>query len=409
MSNPAIESSTTEPEMASRTDMPSTGMFVVQNSTVGNVPEGCVEVYMSNVSSQYPDDLVSQKAYLTLSAIFSGVVVPVFFLIGFSTNFVNMIVFYKHGLRERFNLCVFVLAFTDTIHMCGIFLTYVQSPNSLIVKALTSPETTTLGPVMRAVLDYKLLGLSGFYSASQLISAIVAFERCYCVVRPLKSHTVLSTKTMAGIIVIVCVPAVAGYFVSTSRWNLGCIIDSATGSITFVPKASRFYLQNRQLVDAVNSIMQGFPLPAFCITIVTVMTIITVVKLKQMTRWREDTSTAGRLSTKEVTLTRMLVGTSILFMVCSTPQIVVFITGLFVPGLKLGGYYHHTYSVGVKIYETAALINSSFNFFVYYKFGTKFRETVDKMFLCGNKSSGNKLEHTHTRMSGFSNGPSVWG
>ncbi|KAK7487708.1 hypothetical protein BaRGS_00020975 [Batillaria attramentaria] len=404
MSNPAIETSTTEPEMASRTDMPSTGMFVVQNSTVGNVPEGCVEIYTSNLSNQYPDDPVSQEALLTLSAIFSGVVVPVFFLISFSTNSINMIVFYKHGLRERFNLCVFVLALSDTIYMCGIFLTYVQFPNSLIVKALTSPETTTLGPVMRAVFDYKLSGLAGFHSASQLISAIVACERCYCVVRPLKSHTVLSTKTMAGIIVIVCVPAVAGYFVTTSRWNLECTIDSATGSVTFVPKASSFYLQNRQLFDILNSVMYGFPLPALCITIVTVTTIITIVKLKQMTRWREDTSTAGRLSTKEVILTRMLVGTSILFVVCSTPLIALFIAGLFVPGLKLGFSYHHTYSVGVKIYETAALINSSFNFFVYYKFGTKFRETVNKMFHCATRDSKQTAEHqtitftlTHTQ------------
>ncbi|KAK7507823.1 hypothetical protein BaRGS_00000788 [Batillaria attramentaria] len=403
MSNPAIETSTTEPEMASRTDMPLTGVFEVQNSTVGNVPEGCVEVNTSSLSNQYPDDPVSQEAFLTLASIYSGVLVPVFFLIGVSSNSVNMIVFYKHGLRERFNLCVFALAFCDAIYMCGIFLTYVQFPNSLIVKALTSPETTTLGPVMRAVFDYNLMGLIGFHSASQLISAIVACERCYCVVQPLKSHTVLSTKTMAGIIFIVCVPAVAGYYVLAARWNLGCTIDSATGSITFVAKASSFSLQNRQLVHTLNSVLYGFPLPALCITTVAVMTIITILKLKQMTRWREDTSTARTLSTKEVALTRMLVGTSILFMVCTTPQIALFIAGLFVPGLKLGLSYHHTYRVGIKVYETAALINSSFNFLVYYKFGTKFRETVNKMFHCAtNRDSKQTAEHqtntfTHTQ------------
>ncbi|KAK7503222.1 hypothetical protein BaRGS_00005487 [Batillaria attramentaria] len=96
--------------MVSKTELSTFGLNVVHNSTVSNVPAGCVEVDTYNLSDQYPDDLVSQETFLTLASIHSGVVVPTLFLICASTNTINMIVFYKHGLHERFNLCVFCLA-----------------------------------------------------------------------------------------------------------------------------------------------------------------------------------------------------------------------------------------------------------------------------------------------------------
>ncbi|KAK7445197.1 hypothetical protein BaRGS_00040365 [Batillaria attramentaria] len=396
MSRPAIQTpSTSETEMVSRTEPSTFGYTAVHNSTFSHVPEGCVEVNTYNLSDQYPDDLVSQETFLMFASIHSGVIVPVLFLISVSTNTINMIVFYKHGLQERFNLCVFCLAFTDTMNLIAGFLTYVQLPASIIVQAIT-PDATTLGAVTKAVLDYNLIGLYGFNWASQLISTIVACERCYCVVRPLKSQTVLSTKTMAGIIVTVCTPVVAGFFVVSLRWNQVCNFDSNTGSITFVPGASKFYLQNRQLVDILNGTVYGFALPGFCMTVVTVMTIITVVKLKQMAKWRETTSSARSLSAKEVALTRMLVGTSTLFISCATPAFTVFTAILFVPGLRLSGPYNNTFNVLVKVFEITGFINSSFNFFVYYKFGTKFRESVNNMFHCSRKRLS---KQTDTRQS----------
>ncbi|KAK7506418.1 hypothetical protein BaRGS_00002530 [Batillaria attramentaria] len=383
MSRPAMETTLTpETEMVSKTEPSTFGYIAVHNSSVSNVPEGCVAVSIHNLSNRYPDDLISLDTFLMLASIHQGVIVPIFFPICFSTNIINMVVFYKHGLQERINLCVFCLAVADIMHLLGAFLTQAENPTSIIVKTF-APETTTLGPLGKTIADYKLVGLYGFNWASQLITVIVVCERCYCVVRPLKSQTVLSTKNMAGIIVTVCTPVVAGYFVVATRWDIVCTFDSSTGSIVFVPTASKFYLQNRQLVDILNGTVYGFAIPGFCMTVVTVLTIITVVKLKQMAKWREATSSAGALSAKEVALTRMLVGTSILFISCAIPVFTVFTTILFVPGLTLNGPYHSTFSVMVKVCEQTNFINSSFNFFVYYKFGTKFRETVRKMFHCG--------------------------
>ncbi|KAK7466677.1 hypothetical protein BaRGS_00037244 [Batillaria attramentaria] len=271
MSTPAVEiPSTSETETLSKTELSAFGEIADHNTTVSDVPEGCVRVNTFNVSDQYPDDLVSQDAFLTLLSIHSGVIVPALFLISFSTNTINLIVFYKHGLQERFNLCVFCLAFTDIMNLLAGLLAYVDNPHSLLVKPIAS--TPTMGLVLKAVLDYNLLGLYGFNWASQLISAIVACERCYCVVRPLKSQTALSTKTMAGIIVTVCTPAVAGYFLVMSRWDYVCIFDSHTASMTYLATASEFYLQNRQLVDILNGTVYGFALPGFCMVVVTVMT-----------------------------------------------------------------------------------------------------------------------------------------
>lgn len=48
--------------------------------------------------------------------------VPVLFILGFPTNILNAAVFYKHGLRERINLCLFALALADLIVVTVLFL-----------------------------------------------------------------------------------------------------------------------------------------------------------------------------------------------------------------------------------------------------------------------------------------------
>ena len=48
--------------------------------------------------------------------------------------------------------------------------------------------------------------LSGFHST------LVAFERCLCVVSPLKAQSMIQTKTTAAIIAIGCLVILAGIF-----------------------------------------------------------------------------------------------------------------------------------------------------------------------------------------------------
>jgi len=78
------------------------------------------------------------------------------------------------------------------------------------------------------ILNHNLVGFFGFTWVSQVMSAIIASERCFCVVSPLRSQSVLSTRTMAVIIVVVFIVVLGLYFVVALRYRLVCVYDPIT-------------------------------------------------------------------------------------------------------------------------------------------------------------------------------------
>ena len=54
---------------------------------------------------------------------------------------------------------------------------------------------------------------------------------------------------------------------------------------------------------------------------------------------------------------------------------------LFVPEMNTGRRYQNTFLTATWILEIASYINSSFNIFVYYSMGSRYRETM-KAFFC---------------------------
>ena len=64
-----------------------------------------------------PDNLVSPEAEAFAERLKSAIVLPLLFLIGGPAKVINMAVFYKQGLRERINLCLFALSLADAFYL----------------------------------------------------------------------------------------------------------------------------------------------------------------------------------------------------------------------------------------------------------------------------------------------------
>ena len=58
----------------------------------------------------------------------------------------------------------------------------------------------------------------------------------------------------------------------------------------------------------------------------------------------------------------------------------------FVPELNTGRRYQNTYLMMAWLLEIAAYINCSFNIFVYYSMGSRYRETMKELF-CKSRSA----------------------
>ena len=64
-----------------------------------------------------PDNLVSAEVEAFSERLKGAIVLPLLFLIGGPANVINMAVFYKQGLRERINLCLFALSLADELYL----------------------------------------------------------------------------------------------------------------------------------------------------------------------------------------------------------------------------------------------------------------------------------------------------
>ena len=67
----------------------------------------------------------------------------------------------------------------------------------------------------------------------------------------------------------------------------------------------------------------------------------------------------------------------------------------FVPELNTGRRYQNTFLTAFWLLEINSYINSSFNIFIYYGMGSKYRETVKELF-CGRKVSAKNSRKEQT-------------
>ncbi|XP_076447142.1 uncharacterized protein LOC143284321 [Babylonia areolata] len=356
--------------------MNTTATALVTISTSRNASDGCRRLHFEGfVPWDNPENIVSQETEAFFERLKGAIVLPFLFLIGGPANVLNMAVFYKQGLRERINLCLFALALCDELYL----VTCVLQNAERMYTQFASPGQRN-GPVLTFIVNHNLIGFFGFTFVSQVISAIIASERCFCVISPLRSHLVLTTRTMAAILAIVFVIVMTLLFIVATRYRMVCVYDPVSNARFNVIDGGEFYYRNQELVDYLDSLVFGMVVPGATMLVVTVTTIVTAVKLRQAVAWRSETS-SGALSAREVAVTKMLVVNSILFMVCGTPSLLFRFTILFFPKVKPGSQNQNLFLSLLWLVEIASYINSSFNIVVYHRMGSRFRDTLS-MILC---------------------------
>ncbi|XP_076462784.1 uncharacterized protein LOC143295106 [Babylonia areolata] len=326
-----------------------------------------------------PDSLVSPYSEDLVRRIRNTVILPLF-LIGGPANVINMAVFYRQGLKERINVCLFSLSLCDFLYLlCNVIVHGEQ-----IHLQFTTKER--YGPVIRVLADHNLLGFYGFTWVSEFISAMIASERCFCILQPLRSQTVLSTSTTTVIITTTGVVILALYSIVVTRFRSICYHDPVSGNDLWTVIPSDFYFRYQQLVDALDGFVFGLGIPVVTMVVVMVTTVVTMVKLRQAAAWRSGTSSSGSVSAREVALTVMLVYNSIFFVICVFPVALFRVVWLFIPEMNAGRSQHNMFFTFLSSADIMSYINATFNIAVYYTMGSRYRQTFWQLLGRGNRS-----------------------
>ena len=292
-----------------------------------------------------------------------------------------MMVFTKQSLKERINLCLFFQSLADLVFMTVNVAMY----SDTLYLELTGGASRG-GPLLQFFTGTHLLVLYGFSWASGFMTTMIACERCFCVVSPLRSQNILKTKSTLVVVLVAFFLIVGGFFVISMRWSVTCVFDSRTNSSSLQVYPGTFYLRNKEFVDTLDGVVYGIVIPGTFLVTIIVATVVTVNKLKQMASWREKASSAA-VSVRDVALTRMLIGCSVLFIVCTVPAVVFRVLILFVPEMSLGGRYRNMFRFITSVTELCAFVNSSFNFFIYYTMGSRYRATLGAL-CCSQREAG---------------------
>ena len=123
-------------------------------------------------------------------------------------------------------------------------------------------------------------------------------------------------------------------------------------------------------------------------TTIAVTTTITAFRLRRVVQWRQSStsSVAATSSIKEIVLTKTLVATSVLFIVCLAPTIMVQIASFVEPEFYFTGRYYNLAYALQHVITFFRVSNSSFNFLIYYNMSIRYRETLRDIFrLCVRK------------------------
>ncbi|XP_025105251.1 uncharacterized protein LOC112570825 [Pomacea canaliculata] len=276
-----------------------------------------------------------------------------------------MIVFYRQGLGDRMNLCLFCLGFSDLMYLVTMFI---MASYCFIAVAFPGEEEFWKAFLSKYILSFDY----GFGIFSGCVTMIIAVERCVCVMFPMKSSSVISTKIMAIILLVTFIVIQLLCSVYIIKEKIIFVQDMVTGEKMVDLVTTELYVSHvifRIIEDIVLSVIS---LLSFSILALT--TAITVIKLRSAMIWRKS-SASSFLKGQEV-LIRMLVVVSTIYIFCAAHNVILALTRYLVPEFSAAGRYKNIYFCAHFIFHIPVIFNCSINFFVYAKMSSRFQEEL---------------------------------
>ncbi|GFO04153.1 chemosensory receptor a [Plakobranchus ocellatus] len=304
-------------------------------------------------------------------------------------NSLSIAVFVKLGFSEPSNIsltalavCDFTLAVLYTWGILCIWLTYhnVRLPfHGLNVSFLTGSAHWTF-----------------LSSTVAWITAFISFERCLCILVPLRVRRLITPRgTFVAMLIIILLTFCPSFFIYI-RYKFVWVFNPYLNLtiLNTIPVNSEFAILFERIYIVICGVIQ--PLLAF--SIVLICTVLLVVQLRKISSWRMSVTSAksqrvqpeenpaasssaaeARISYKEERLVRMVVAIATIFIMSYTPACIGLLCGVIFDGFSLFGVYRRLYIVSGYITSLLQPVSGSVNILIYYKMASKFRTVFRRL------------------------------
>ncbi|CAL1545314.1 unnamed protein product [Lymnaea stagnalis] len=298
---------------------------------------------------------------------------PVLSLIGLCGNIINIIVFMTQGFNDTVNISLLALAVSDM----GVLL------NNLIIAIFNNPILLSANiSIEPREFQSSVAGLpiASFSKITSWITAYITFERCLCVVVPLRVKRLVTPKLVVFIMVSIYVMMFA----------------------TLIPEYMTFYLdwkyfpdRNKTLIgmvprrysDAVIGIT--FTIHTFSqflsFSLIILFTVILIAELQQKSKWRSK-SISGAVQAmkimdkKESKTIKMITAIAVIHILCYFPAIIDLLIAVTVPEFYIVGLYKNSFLIAFSLPNLFECLYSSLSIFLYYRMSTKYRQICNDIF-----------------------------
>ena len=330
-----------------------------------------------------PDNIISYETYLLMERGLFCYAIPTLFLVGVPTNLLNCVVFYRQGLRDRMNLCLFCLALVDMLFVALFF----TMSSYCVVADYVDAEIAGWWKMMTR--KYVTGLYRGFLFSSGCLTMIISVERCLCVFLPMKAVTLMKTRTMAALIAATILTLQSLCLLYPLKLEVVEYRNARGTNNTdiFVIQFTQLYADNPALHILENVILMTV-IPFFTFAVVVVATALTVIQLRRAIVWRSSASAstsanAAGITRKERGLVTMLVTVNCVFIITASPNIALGLTRSLVYDFWLTRRYANIYMAAHGWLLGLGVLNSSINFFVYVVRSSRFRQELRGLPLFG--------------------------
>nr|KAG5714015.1 hypothetical protein BaRGS_020343 [Batillaria attramentaria] len=213
---------------------------------------------------------------------------------------------------------------------------------------------------------------TGFLNVANVLTMVIAIDRCACVLNPLHVRRAIRTRWVAGGIVVLYILILILCSLECFRFTIVSTFDPATNTTRYKSERTQFYYQHRTFLDVINNYVFNVITPTVSLVVVAAATTLTGLRLRTAQAWRQRVSLDLRQSPSG-NLTSTTLG-------CRGPWVAMTITSKVVTGFSPRERYWDLFYVTNTLMHLLASINASVNFLVYVTRGTRFRATVRSLF-----------------------------
>ncbi|GFO43609.1 chemosensory receptor a [Plakobranchus ocellatus] len=308
------------------------------------------------------------------------------------SNSLSIIVFVRLGFSEPSNISLVALAASD--FACVVLSIWSNSCFLLTSMGVRLPFDATNVSYLTGSTPWAFISRTVAW-----ITAFISFERCLCILVPLKVKKLITSKsTLTAMIIIFTFtfcPGIIAFIRHRFTWVFYPYLNATI--LDVIPIDNEYIIQ----IDYIIVLICGFVQPLLAFFIVLMCTIFLVAQLRKLSSWRKSVTSAksqwqhkprenpapnsppaqDRISHKEERLVRMVVAIATIFIVSYTPTCIMLLCSIIFDEFFYFGVYKRMYIVCGLVTFLAQTVSGGVNILIYYYMASKFRSAL-RCLLC---------------------------